>query len=200
MTDCVVEWPCVLDVDDAIWASRPGAPAAVARLARRAAIVVAGNAFLADWFSAHAPDVRIVPTAIDTEVFRPPAEPRAGGRFVIGWTGTSPNYEYVAEIESVLARFLRDHDAELLFVADRPPEGLALPADRVRFVRWTPRRKSRVFPRTPEYTPAASQCHTSTAAPRSGRHVEASTTISRRARGTPVLPSVMSRRTFRSST
>ena len=57
-----------------------------------------------------------------------------------------------------------------------------------------------MFPCTPEYTPAASQCQTSTAAPRSGRQVDASTTVSLSVSGTPALPSVMSRRTFWSST
>jgi glycosyltransferase involved in cell wall biosynthesis len=130
--------PLVLDVDDAIWASRPGAPAAVARIARRAEVVVAGNPFLADWFSAHARDVRVVPTAVDTERVRPAASSREAGRFVVGWIGTSPNYEYIAEIETVLGRFLDEHDAELLVVADRPPTALALPPERVRFVPWTP--------------------------------------------------------------
>ena len=48
----------------------------------------------------------------------------------------------------------------------------------------------------PEYTPAASACQMSTTASRIGLHVDASTTVVRRASGLPGRPSVMFRRSF----
>ena len=132
--------PVIFDVDDAIWLTRPGAEAAIARMARQSQVVLAGNAYLADWFGQHCRDVRIVPTALDTERFRPRLEsdPPRSGRFTIGWTGLAGNYRYLQTIEPVLSRFLRERDADLLLVADAPPAFATLPADRVRFVRWSP--------------------------------------------------------------
>jgi hypothetical protein len=60
---------------------------------------------------------------------------------------------------------------------------------------WTPRQNvSPVAPSTPEYAPAASQCHTSTAASFSGVQASASTTLTRSASGVPGRPSAMSLR------
>lgn len=133
--------PYVLDVDDAIWLSRPWAAAAIGRVARDAALVLAGNAYLAEWLGAHCRDVRVVPTAIDCERFRPRDTPPASGEndFVIGWTGSSSNLKYLHALEMPLRRFLGRHaNAVLCVVADRAPQFSDLPAGRVRFVRWSP--------------------------------------------------------------
>src|SRR5882724_8166052 len=63
--------PIVFDVDDAIWLARPFGSVSVGATARRAAVVLAGNTYLADWFSQYATDVRIVPTAVDTDRYQP---------------------------------------------------------------------------------------------------------------------------------
>lgn len=132
--------PIVFDADDAIWTFPPFARSAVAATARRAAVVVAGNRFLADWFSQHARDVRVVPTAVDTERFRPAAAAGARHeRFVIAWTGSAVGLWHLEGIEDALARFLAAHpDAELRVIADRAPRFTRLPAERVRFLPWSP--------------------------------------------------------------
>ena len=130
--------PLVFDVDDAIWLSRPFARSAVIKTAKKAD-VIAGNGYLANWFDPHAKDVRIVPTAIDTDRFRPRETAATGmrGKFVIGWTGTWANLEYLYAIEEVLGKFLRDHsDTELLILADRPPRFQQIPQEKVRFIPW----------------------------------------------------------------
>ena len=63
--------PVVFDVDDAIWLSSPVAPAVARAVAERSAMVVAGNDYLADWFSNFTSKVRVVPTAVDTDRFFP---------------------------------------------------------------------------------------------------------------------------------
>lgn len=132
--------PYVFDVDDAIWLGRPGADRDVSRIAEGAAVVIAGNAYLAKWFAAHARDVRIVPTAVDTDRYLPRhfGDQEAGGRFAIGWTGSKATYRYLYAIEAPLARFVADHDAELVVVADEPPRFQRLPVERVRYIRWSP--------------------------------------------------------------
>ncbi len=132
--------PLVFDVDDAIWLDTGRSPDQMRRIADRAAVVMAGNGYLADWFRPHARRVEIIPTAVDCDRYTP-ADPaaRAGGeRFVVGWTGTHWNLKYLESLEAPLARFLQRHaDAELLVVANREPSLPRLPAARVRFLPWT---------------------------------------------------------------
>jgi glycosyltransferase involved in cell wall biosynthesis len=132
--------PWVLDVDDAIWLTRPGASKAIGRLARTASVVMAGNHFLAGWCESQGASVRVVPTAVDTQRYRPGerAAVSEGAPLVVGWIGTSANFAYLRRIASPLASFLADSDAELLVVADRFPQLEELPPDRVRWQPWAP--------------------------------------------------------------
>ena len=137
----LLKHPCVFDVDDAIWLTRPFGRTAAMRIAKNADVVLAGNNHIAEWFSPYAKDVRIVPTAVDTDRIRPKNLQNlrpSHSRFVIGWTGTSSNYTALYQIEKALEEFLKNHEAELLVVADRPPRFSELKPDRVRYVRWHP--------------------------------------------------------------
>ena len=132
--------PMVLDVDDSIWLTKPFGRTSIARIAKRADVVVAGNRFLANWFSQWNQQVLIVPTAIDLIRYVPR---KAGSRedtakFVIGWTGTAGNLKYLNAIETPLKRFIDDHpSAEILVIADQAPSFKEIPADRIRFIRWS---------------------------------------------------------------
>lgn len=133
--------PRVLDVDDAIWLNRSDGGFA-RRLARQVDVVVAGNRYLADWFGAHAHRVEVLPTAIDTARFRPGssagAEATAGPR-IIGWTGLSANFPYLAAWEESLRAVLAaEPDVVLRVCADRRPPLDRLPAGRWEWVPWTP--------------------------------------------------------------
>lgn len=142
--------PVVLDVDDAIWLTKPFGWSATRRIAKIADVVLAGNHHIADWFSSYAEDVRIVPTAIDTDRIRPRniqdfAHPRRP--FIIGWTGTSSNYKALYQIETVLEKFLKNHAAELWVMADQPPRFPELKSNRVRYVKWNPNREIAILGR-----------------------------------------------------
>ena len=133
----LLKQPIVFDVDDAIWLSQPRGGEAAAAIARRAEVVLAGNDYLAGWFSAHNRRVRVVPTAVDTERFRPGRRGVADS-FTVGWIGTSGNLPFLEEVQDPLRRFLGDYDdARLLVVSDRPPALRALPAGRVRYLPWS---------------------------------------------------------------
>jgi glycosyltransferase involved in cell wall biosynthesis len=128
--------PIVLDVDDAVWLEGL-AGRATPRRARAATAVIAGNQYLADWFAAYCSQVHVIPTAIDCQRIQPAA--RSGGGFVIGWTGTSGNFPYLAAIEPALDVVLREvPGASLLVVADREPSLPRLAGRAVRFVPWSP--------------------------------------------------------------
>jgi glycosyltransferase involved in cell wall biosynthesis len=59
--------------------------------------------------------------------------------YVIGWTGTAGNLKYLEGIEEPIGEFLRHHrDWQLWVVADEPPSFRKIPANRFRFIRWSP--------------------------------------------------------------
>ena len=131
--------PMILDVDDAVWLNTGGHRAR--ELARDSDLVVCGNSFLANTFSRWNANVTVIPTAVNTEWYRP-RHPRLenGAELIMGWTGTSGNFPYLYAIERALLRvLLHCSQAKLLVVADRPPRFKLLPESRVEFERWTPR-------------------------------------------------------------
>ena len=133
--------PVVLDVDDAIWLTAPFGRRAAIEAAKMAEIVVAGNRYIAEWFGSYAKDVRVAPTAIDTDRIKPRNFQKTkpdSERFVVGWTGTSSNYAYLYQIEKALSEFLKNHDAELLVMADKAPRFSVLGSECVRYVKWDP--------------------------------------------------------------
>ncbi|MFN9213763.1 MAG: glycosyltransferase family 4 protein [Gemmatimonadota bacterium] len=128
--------PRVLDVDDALWALPRGGFAA--RLARRCDRVIAGNAFLAEWFGRHCRDVMIVPTAVDTARFVPAGRPPSAS-VVIGWSGASGGLPYVEALAPALAAVMaRRPEVRLCVLSDRAPRLEGLPPERVEYVRWRP--------------------------------------------------------------
>ena len=136
--ELLLKRPRVMDVDDAIWLDRPPVSRLSARhLAGRMDLVIAGNAYIADWFSRYCPRVEIVPTAIDVERYRPAEKPPVAERFIVGWTGTSSNFPYLDQIEAPLARFVADHpDAMLKIIADQPWRPAAIPPERIIYQPW----------------------------------------------------------------
>jgi glycosyltransferase involved in cell wall biosynthesis len=135
----LLQRPYVLDVDDAVWRARPHGIATMTRLGRNASIVLAGNRYLANWFSTHTGNISIVPTAIDTERFHPASMPRAtDARFTIGWTGTRGNFAYLYKLEEPLAAFLKQANAQLLIVAEEAPQFARIDPRDVQFREWTP--------------------------------------------------------------
>lgn len=130
--------PYVLDVDDAVWLYNPMGERMVGMLARRAAGVIAGNSTLAEWCRQYNRNVVEVPTAIDCERFSPRDAPDDGS-FVLGWTGTSANFDHLRMIERPLAAFLSfDASSRLRVVADRRPVLEGIPVDRIEFIPWAP--------------------------------------------------------------
>lgn len=130
--------PLVFDVDDAVWLHDPLGAVATRRIARRSAVVVAGNAYLADYFAPHCRDVRVVPTAIDTERFRPGIASSEAHSFTIGWTGLATNLPYLREIAAPLRRFLDEHrDALLLLMSDARPRFELAPPGQLELRPWS---------------------------------------------------------------
>ena len=143
--------PMILDVDDAVWLNTGGHRAR--DLAGASSLVVCGNSFLANHFSRWNRNVVIIPTAVNTSWYRPRHRAHQSAHdaprpLVLGWTGTSGNFQFLYSIEGALKRVLDNHpQAKLLIIADRPPRFKTLPAARVEFERWTPRSELTAFSR-----------------------------------------------------
>jgi glycosyltransferase involved in cell wall biosynthesis len=131
--------PRVLDLDDALWLHGRGE--CIRRLAGLCHGVLCGNAFLADNVRRWNPNVRILPTAVDTDRYCP--APRNGsGNCIIGWSGLSSGFKYLLEIEPALCEVLRrKRQATLRVVSDRRPSFGLIPASQVEFIPWSPRRE-----------------------------------------------------------
>ncbi len=131
--------PRVLDVDDAIFALKDGIFAS--RLAGMCTSVICGNEFLAQHFRKWCSDVVTIPTAVDTNVFRPKAKQMESGKpLIIGWIGTSANLKYLYKIEQSLRHVLQTGiNAKLRVVSDRAPRFRELPKPFVEFLQWSPK-------------------------------------------------------------
>ncbi len=128
--------PLIVDYDDAIFHRYDQHPSrAVRRLLgrkidavmRSAAVVVAGNEYLAERArSAGARRVEIVPTAVDMRRYRRP-EPRIASpvdAFTVGWIGTPQTAHFLSEIADALKRFSATGRVRYVFVGC--PAGLDL--------------------------------------------------------------------------
>lgn len=132
--------PRVLDVDDAVHLQRGG------NFARKIAAgcdrIIAGNAFLADYYSQWNKDVVIMPTGVDSDTYVPASANADAAEVVIGWIGTSANFIYLRQIESALARFLDAvPSAHLLVVSNASPEFAAIAPTRWTFRPWSETRE-----------------------------------------------------------
>ncbi len=131
--------PLVLDLDDAIWLTPPMGERTLRRIAERASLILAGNAFLAEFFSGLTTPIHILPTAVDTERYRPAPGRQPGQPFTLGWIGTKGNLPSLQTIERPLARFLRRHPkTRLQICSDAFPRLPELPAGQLSFLPWTP--------------------------------------------------------------
>jgi glycosyltransferase involved in cell wall biosynthesis len=128
--------PRVLDVDDAIWLHPRGG--FFRRLAGLCAGVLCGNAYIADIVSQWNREVRIVPTAVDTDRFHPALTVRPDTQPVIGWSGLPSGFPYLLSIDRPLATVLeRNPDARLRIVSRERPPFEHVPAERVEFIEWS---------------------------------------------------------------
>jgi glycosyltransferase involved in cell wall biosynthesis len=138
----------VYDVDDAIWLSgrrdaggHPLARLKAARrkaiwLARRASVVVAGNAILAEWFERYADNVVVVPSLVEPADIALRQHQEAD-ELVVGWIGSSTTAPYLADATdaiSAAARALPTKRLRLLVVGGR---ALAIPGVTTEAMPWS---------------------------------------------------------------
>lgn len=130
--------PLFYDIDDAVFLN-PRSAVGVRRLCSAASAIFAGNEYLAAYCRQYNPRVLVVPTAVDTGKYVPVSKP-AGGKFVVGWSGTSSSFKYFVPLLPALVRFFRDHpSAHLKICADRFPQELGAIKQYICFEPWDAR-------------------------------------------------------------
>ncbi len=124
--------PVVFDFDDATFVSYASPangywsylkfPSKTATLCRSARQVMAGNAYLADYASRYNDEVTIIPTTIDTDLYRPEPARRATDRVTIGWTGSFSTARCLQFVAPALSELSRRHSFRLVVIGADPPE------------------------------------------------------------------------------
>lgn len=128
--------PRIFDVDDAIWLARGGRFAkSIARLCHT---VACGNTFIAEFFEGSAANVTVLPTAVDTERFRPASIPKTSDIRRICWSGVSSGFRFLHVIEPALAAALRGRsNLRLRIISNEQPRFESIPARSVEFLQWS---------------------------------------------------------------
>jgi glycosyltransferase involved in cell wall biosynthesis len=136
--ELLLKRPRVMDVDDSIWLGKLHSKLSIPHLARHMDVIIAGNNYLAEWFSKYCKEISVVPTSVDTDRYKVREKKKSENRFIIGWTGGSVNYPFLTSIEKPLARFLNDHkDVSFKILANRPWVSSLIPENRIIFSRWS---------------------------------------------------------------
>ena len=125
----------IFDVDDAIWLLRDSGFSE--KIVASCDGVIAGNSWLADHYDKLGKQVWVVPSSVDTFVWRP-AMTASTSPWIVGWSGTASNLRYLQLIEEPLAQFLAQYPGtRLRVVCDRRPELKLIPSGSWEFIKWS---------------------------------------------------------------
>jgi hypothetical protein len=121
--------PYVYDFDDAVfhrydqhatWAVRAALGRKIGRVIGGAALVTAGNEYLADYARRFSARVEVVPTVVDTERFTPPPSRPRRGEVVVGWIGSPSTSVYLRDLADVWRAAIAPGAARLTVVGSGP--------------------------------------------------------------------------------
>lgn len=134
--------PIICDYDDAIFHQYDANRLALVRrllgkklipLLRRASLCICGNAYIQDYSAQYCRNTIIIPTVVDTNIYRPlPA--RADHKLTIGWIGSPSTWSYVEPLLHEILPCIAAAGAKLKVVG-AGPRARGLPG--VESVDWT---------------------------------------------------------------
>lgn len=90
----------IYDFDDSIFLKKP---IKIKKIISMSDYVIAGNDFLKDYAFQYNKNVAVLPTCIDTQIYRPKNKPKDRNKIVIGWIGTSFTAIYLDLLKDVYA-------------------------------------------------------------------------------------------------
>src|SRR6266542_1238077 len=149
----LIEWlttqaakrPMVLDLDDATYVSYTSPTygrlgkylkwfSKTDDLIRWATLVICGNRAIADYVSSKGATARVIPTVVNTNIFRPPTHAN-DGELVLGWIGTHSTLPYLRSIFPVLEKLAERHSFRLKVVGSGMAD-LAVRGVQVENLQW----------------------------------------------------------------
>ena len=150
----VIEWlvtralhrPMVLDLDDATYVSYTSPTyggmgkalkwfSKTDDLIRWAALVTCGNSSIAEYVSSKGAQARIIPTVVDTDIFRPEPRPASEEPIVLGWVGTHSTFPYLKSVFPALSSLAKKYRFRLKVVGAGKDE-IDLPGVEVENLSW----------------------------------------------------------------
>ena len=156
LTTRALRRPMVLDLDDATYVpyTSPtyGAFSKTLKwfsktddLIKWASIVVCGNRSIAEYVSGKGGRAKIIPTVVDTKLFRPVERAtKADSPIVIGWVGTHSTFPYLQTVFPVLQQLAERHRIRLKIVGAGKNE-VKLPGVQVDNLPWKLQREIEDF-------------------------------------------------------
>jgi glycosyltransferase involved in cell wall biosynthesis len=150
----LVEWlmtravkrPMVLDLDDATYVSYTSPTyggigktlkwfSKTDDLIRWADTVICGNSSIAEYVSGKGAQARIIPTVVDTDIFRPAERKADESGVILGWIGTHSTFPYLQTVFPVLADLAQRHKIRLKVVG-AGTDDVTIPGVEVENLRW----------------------------------------------------------------
>jgi glycosyltransferase involved in cell wall biosynthesis len=119
--------PYIFDFDDAIYMSNTSEankliaplkyPQKTEVIVKHAALITAGNPFLAEWAKALNPNVMVIPTTIDTDIYQP-KKPNIDGKICVGWSGSTTTIAHLAPMSGLLRELQKNFGVRLRVIGD----------------------------------------------------------------------------------
>lgn len=126
--------PHIFDLDDAIWLTEGEKQVKLA--IKKSTVVFAGNEYLAEYCSRINSNTKIIPSVIDTNVFKPLTS--GSTSFNIGWIGTKSNFHYLHIIKQPILQFLKEtKNTKLIIVSSEKPDTFNFENERIIFKPWS---------------------------------------------------------------
>jgi glycosyltransferase involved in cell wall biosynthesis len=143
--------PVIYDFDDAIflthtsetnklfsWAKFAGKTASICRLSNA---VTVGNAWLADYAGKQNPNVQIIPSSVDTNLYQP-KDKKNNEKIIVGWTGSSTSQTHLEMFAPLLQEICEKYPIEIHVHSDRSPDVSEIP---MVWHKWSPENEVEVI-------------------------------------------------------
>ena len=115
----------IFDFDDAIWMLDVSEgnkklkwlknPQKTSKLIKIADLVIAGNQYLADYARQFNPNITIIPTTVDTDLFQPGKNKKPASPLTIGWSGSITTIKHFIEVVPVLTALKKKYGNAIQF-------------------------------------------------------------------------------------
>lgn len=159
----VVEWlfsrvikrPLVLDLDDATYVPYTGITygrlvkpfkwfSKTDDLIHWASIVTCGNRTIAEYVKSKGTEARVIPTVVDSDVFRPAPPKPESEPLVIGWVGTHSTFPYLQSIFPVMSELGQNYNFRVKIVGAGKND-VSIPGVEVENLTWDLHREVQDF-------------------------------------------------------